>query len=91
MTDPMGVAQAVIEISDKLNHTAICCWMGEAQVATARKLLEDAGIPAFRMPETAIELFHHNFQSITVTKSFCCKRRSQPVSTVAQRLKVPRC
>lgn len=59
MTDPMGVAQAVIEISDKLNHTAICCWMGEAQVAAARKLLEDSGIPAFRMPETAIELFHH--------------------------------
>ena len=33
--------------------------MGEEQVREARKLLEDAGIPAFRMPETAIELFHH--------------------------------
>lgn len=59
MTDPMGVAQAIIEISDQLKHTVICCWMGEEQVASARKLLEDAGIPAFRMPETAIELFHH--------------------------------
>ncbi|MCB4358166.1 bifunctional acetate--CoA ligase family protein/GNAT family N-acetyltransferase [Quatrionicoccus australiensis] len=59
MTDPLGVAKAIIEISDKLNRTIICCWMGEEQVAEARKLLEDNGIPAFRMPETAIELFHH--------------------------------
>ncbi len=59
MTDPMGVARAIIEIVDKLNRSVICCWMGEEQVAEARRLLEDAGIPAFRMPETAIELFHH--------------------------------
>jgi acetyltransferase len=59
MTEPMEVAKAIIEVSDKLNRSLICCWMGEDQVAGARKLLEDAGIPAFRMPETAIELFHH--------------------------------
>jgi len=59
MTDPMGVAQAIIETSEKLNRSIICCWMGEEQVAGARRMLEDAGIPAFRMPETAIELFHH--------------------------------
>ncbi len=59
MTDPMGVAKAIIEIADKSNRTLICCWMGEEQVREARQLLEDAGIPAFRMPETAIELFHH--------------------------------
>jgi acetyltransferase len=59
MTDPMGVAKAIIEISNQLKHNIICCWMGEEQVAESRKLLEDAGIPAFRMPETAIELFHH--------------------------------
>jgi len=59
MTDPMAVAQAIIEVADKLNRSLICCWMGEDQVRSARKALEDAGIPAFRMPETAIELFHH--------------------------------
>ena len=59
MTDPMGVAKAIIEIADKLNRSLICCWMGEEQVAASRRLLEDSGIPAFRMPETAIELFHH--------------------------------
>ena len=59
MTDPLAVAQAIIEVADKLNRSIICCWMGEEQVREGRKLLEDAGIPAFRMPETAIELFHH--------------------------------
>ena len=59
MTQPMEVAKAVIEVSEQTPKSMICCWMGEEQVAAARKLLEDAGIPAFRMPETAIELFHH--------------------------------
>ncbi len=59
MTDPLAVAQAIVEISDKLNRSIICCWMGEEQVREGRKLLEENGIPAFRMPETAIELFHH--------------------------------
>lgn len=59
MTQPMEVAKAVIDASDKSDKALICCWMGEEQVAPARKLLEDSGIPAFRMPETAIELFGH--------------------------------
>ena len=59
MTEPLEVAKAIVEASGKLNRSLICCWMGEEQVAAGRKLLEDAGIPAFRMPETAIELFHH--------------------------------
>lgn len=59
MTQPMEVAKAVVEVSEQTPKSMICCWMGEEQVASARKLLEDSGIPAFRMPETAIELFHH--------------------------------
>ncbi|MGL5631008.1 MAG: acetate--CoA ligase family protein, partial [Azovibrio sp.] len=59
MTDPMEVAKAVIEVHEQGLKPLICCWMGEEQVRDARKLLEDSGIPAFRMPETAVELFHH--------------------------------
>ncbi len=59
MTQPMEVAKAVIEVSEQSKKPILCCWMGEEQVSAARKLLEDAGIPAFRMPETAIELFYH--------------------------------
>lgn len=59
MTEPMEVAKAVIEVHEQNLKPLICCWMGEEQVKDARKLLEDSGIPAFRMPETAVELFHH--------------------------------
>lgn len=59
MTDPMGVAKAMIEIHEQGLKPILCCWMGEEQVVQSRNLLKDAGIPAFRMPETAVELFHH--------------------------------
>ncbi|WP_303784116.1 bifunctional acetate--CoA ligase family protein/GNAT family N-acetyltransferase [Azovibrio restrictus] len=59
MTEPMEVAKAVIEVHAQSLKPIICCWMGEEQVHESRKVLEDAGIPAFRMPETAVELFHH--------------------------------
>jgi acetyltransferase len=59
MTQPLEVAKAIVEISDETSRSVICCWMGEEQVASARRLLEDADIPVFRTPETAIELFYH--------------------------------
>ncbi|MEY2632506.1 MAG: hypothetical protein RIR00_1160, partial [Pseudomonadota bacterium] len=59
MTQPLEVAKALIEANEQLSKPIICCWMGEEQVAGARRLLEDSGIPAFRMPETAVELFYH--------------------------------
>ncbi|MBK5915071.1 bifunctional acetate--CoA ligase family protein/GNAT family N-acetyltransferase [Rhodocyclus purpureus] len=59
MTNPMEVAKTVIEVSEQTSKPMLACWMGEEQVAEARQLLEEAQIPAFRMPETAIELFFH--------------------------------
>jgi acetyltransferase len=59
MTQPMEVAKAVIEVSDETSKPIVTCWMGEEQVAEARLFMESAGIPAFRMPETAVELYYH--------------------------------
>lgn len=59
MTDPMAVAQMVIAEQGQLKKPLLCCWMGETHVAESRILLENSGIPAFRMPETTIELFSH--------------------------------
>jgi acetyltransferase len=59
MTQPMEVAKAVIEVDLLTAMPILTCWMGEEQVYEARKLLEDAGIPSFRMPETAVELYYH--------------------------------
>ncbi len=59
MTAPLEVAKAVLEAHEKTGIALLTCWMGEEQVSAARKLLEDSGIPAFRMPETAVELYYH--------------------------------
>ncbi|TXI75602.1 MAG: GNAT family N-acetyltransferase [Dokdonella sp.] len=59
MTQPMEVAKAVVEVDLLTEKPILTCWMGEDQVYQARALLEDSGIPSFRMPETAIELYYH--------------------------------
>jgi len=59
MTQPMRVAEAVIAVSEQTSKPILACWMGEEQVLAARTALEAAGIPAFRMPETAVELYYH--------------------------------
>jgi acetyltransferase len=59
MTQPMEVAKAVIDVSDQTSKPILACWMGEEQVAEARLAMEAAAIPAFRMPETAVELYYH--------------------------------
>jgi acetyltransferase len=62
MTDPAGVAQAVVslcEANKKGKHCkpVLTCWMGEEQVASGRKLLAEGGVPHFRTPESAVEAF----------------------------------
>jgi acetyltransferase len=59
MTQPDAVTQAVIDVTSGDCKPIVCCWMGETQVVAARHTLEKARIPAFRMPETAVELFSH--------------------------------
>jgi len=59
MTQPSEVAQAVIDAHEQTGKALLTCWMGEEQVGAARRMLEEAGIPAFRMPETAVELYFH--------------------------------
>jgi len=60
MSKPVDVARTVIEVAEQTGSKSIfTCWMGEDQVLEARNLLLAAEIPVFRMPETAIELFHH--------------------------------
>ncbi len=59
MTEPLEVAKTVVAVSEESSKSLICCWMGEEQVLAGRRLLTESGVPAFRMPETAIDLFHH--------------------------------
>ena len=59
MTDPTQAARSVIEISKNSDKPLVTCWMGEEQVKEARLLFKGTGIPSFRTPEPAVELFSH--------------------------------
>ena len=59
MTAPLEVARAVIECAKTSDKPLLACWMGEEQVAEARQLLAAHGIPTFRTPDPAIEMFAH--------------------------------
>jgi acetyltransferase len=57
MTDPLRAAQAVAAARGKSLKPILACWMGDPQVAAARRFLVDHGIPEFESPETAVEAF----------------------------------
>lgn len=59
MTEPTAVAKAVVGLDASADKPVVTCWMGEALVGEGRKLFEEAGIPTFRTPEPAVELFSH--------------------------------
>ncbi|WP_019603286.1 bifunctional acetate--CoA ligase family protein/GNAT family N-acetyltransferase [Teredinibacter turnerae] len=56
-TDPVAIAQRLIDIIKKTSKPVIACWMGENRVLPARRLFASAGIPIFRLPETAVQAF----------------------------------
>lgn len=59
MTMPAAVANAVIDAARGSAKPVLTCWMGQAQVAEGRSLLAAAGLPVFRTPEPAVEMFAH--------------------------------
>ncbi|HRP24924.1 MAG TPA: GNAT family N-acetyltransferase [Thauera sp.] len=59
LVEPVEVAQEIIDLAAQVRLKLCCCWMGGGQVAEARALLEQAGLPVFSSPEAAIELFHN--------------------------------
>ena len=59
MTNPTGVAEAIIELEKNADKPVVTCWMGEELVAEGRTRFIEAGIPTFRTPEPAVELMSH--------------------------------
>ncbi|MFA9217239.1 MAG: GNAT family N-acetyltransferase, partial [Sphingomonadaceae bacterium] len=55
--DPVAVARAVSALNAGLGKPLLTCWMGDAQVGEARKLLTAAGLASFRTPEAAVDGF----------------------------------
>lgn len=59
MTEPTAVAEAVVEAARGRSKPVLACWMGDASVIEGRRKLAEAGIPVFRTPEPAVEMFAH--------------------------------
>ncbi len=59
MSDPTQAARVIIDTAHKSRKPLITCWMGEEQVREARLLFRGAGLPSFRTPEPAVEMFAH--------------------------------
>jgi acetyltransferase len=59
MSRPTDVAKQVIEAAHKTRKMTITCWLGENQVAEARRLFSENRIPTFRTPEASIEAFSY--------------------------------
>jgi acetyltransferase len=59
MTAPMDAARVVVECAKASDKLVLTSWMGEEQVTEARRLFAAHGIPTFRTPDPAIEMFAH--------------------------------
>ena len=59
MTAPLEVARVVAACAGKTDKPLLTCWMGEQQVAESRRYFAERGIPSFRTPDPAIEMFAH--------------------------------
>jgi acetyltransferase len=59
MTQPLAVAQALIELAGRLSKPLLTCWMGDVQISGARAAFALAKIPTFRTPEAAVEAYSY--------------------------------
>ncbi len=55
--DSTEVARRVVALKTTIGKPLLACWMGDASVAEARVLLNEAAIPSFRTPEAAVGAF----------------------------------
>ncbi len=52
-------AEAVIQVATETRGTVLTSWMGGEQVAPARRLFAEAGIPTYDTPTQAVDAFMH--------------------------------
>lgn len=59
MTNPLEVANTLIEIASRFNKPLLTCWMGDIQIKAGRAAFAQARIPTFSTPESAVEAFSY--------------------------------
>ena len=80
MTDAHAIAEAVLEARLCGPKPILCCFLGDASVASARSVLNSGQVPSFSLPEQAVEAFSflHRYQAAQLA--------SRAVVAQAQRL-----
>ncbi|WP_319381790.1 bifunctional acetate--CoA ligase family protein/GNAT family N-acetyltransferase [Thiomicrorhabdus sp.] len=60
MTDPVAIAESLVELSKQQKHKKpiLTAWLGDNLVGPAREAFTKAHIPTFRTPEAAVEAMH---------------------------------
>jgi acetyltransferase len=59
MTAPLEIARVLVERAGQSGRPLLSCWMGENQVRDSHALFAEHGIPSFRTPEPAVDMFAH--------------------------------
>ncbi|SFU99044.1 bifunctional acetate--CoA ligase family protein/GNAT family N-acetyltransferase [Pseudoduganella namucuonensis] len=52
-----AIARTLLPLLRAADRPVLTCWLGGASVAEARRLCQDAGVPAFDTPEAAVQAF----------------------------------
>ncbi len=55
--DGTAIAQVLADVHNQVGKPLLTCWMGDASVGAARRILTEAAIPSFRTPEAAVGAF----------------------------------
>ncbi|MFK5951156.1 MAG: acetate--CoA ligase family protein [Methylococcales bacterium] len=91
MSNPLEIANTVIELSNKYNKPLFTCWMGEAQVEQSRIKFRQTKKPSFRTPEPAVEAFsfisaYHQNQKLLIQMPGPLSHRLEPDIEAARRI-----
>ncbi len=62
MSDPSGTAQQLKPYAKVGNKPLLACWMGGREVAPGEDILNEAGIPTFKYPDTAARAFQYMYR-----------------------------
>ncbi len=57
LTEPVDVAEALVQVAARSGKPVLAVWMGEREVESARDVLERGNVPHYRYPESAVDAF----------------------------------
>lgn len=57
MTDPAGVARALVALNKRTTKPLLASWMGADDIEEGRRILVEGRVPVYRIPESAVACF----------------------------------